>query len=329
MAEELDDFTVETTGEIPAPPPEPVKEPLPTSPRHPVEEPAEELEPERAAKPTNGKPRESVQARIDAAVRAQREAERRADEALARARDLEAKIHGRQEPERPTQPDYDGTDASDPEPQFESFANEADPYRAFIAAQARWNTRAENRKIDRMRADQQRVETVQRVERERAQTFQKRIREQIKQEPAEFLASLPQAVLDLRPSHALGPDDALTGANAIADEFLDSDVGPKLMQHFADHPADLQRIATLHPIAAIRELAILGHTLRPDAAKDTASASAAPVISKAKPPLKTVGSSPVVRDDEPPDSDDVDLDKHIRWHNARDPRINPKAARSH
>lgn len=322
---EVDDFTVETTGDLPPVTP-PVKEPPPepVQARQQIADVStDEADP---AKPIKAKPRDDVQARIDAAVRAQRDAERRADEALSRARELEAKIHGRQDP--PRQPEYDGIEASDPEPQLDAFANDADPYRAFVAAQARWNARAENRKIDRMRSEQQRADTMQRTERERAQTFQSRIREQIGQEPKAFLAALPQAVLDLRPSHALRPDEQLTGANAIADEFLDSEIGPKLMQHFADHPNDLQRIATLHPIQAIRELAILGHTLRPDAAKDTASASAAPVISKAKPPLKTVGSSPVVRDDEPPD-DDADLDKHIAWHNQRDPRINPKAARSH
>jgi hypothetical protein len=74
---------------------------------------------------------------------------------------------------------------------------------------------------------------------------------------------------------------------------------------------------------AIREMGKLEARL--DAALPTGSASKAPIISQAKPPLKPVSGSPVVSD-ERADEDDEPFEKFFKKGNANDPRINPRAA---
>jgi len=56
-------------------------------------------------------------------------------------------------PERPARPQLrPPVDPKDPEPQLDSFANETDPYAAYVAASARWNARQELRHQQAQRA---------------------------------------------------------------------------------------------------------------------------------------------------------------------------------
>lgn len=65
------------------------------------------------------------------------------------------------EPARPPQPVVATPDPNDPEPALEQFADQADPYGAFVAAQARWHARQEHRSLTAQHARVERARQVQ------------------------------------------------------------------------------------------------------------------------------------------------------------------------
>ena len=73
----------------------------------------------------------------------------------------------------------------------------------------------------------------------------------------------------------------------MVDVIKASDHGPGLMVHMAHHPDDAQRIAALHPVLAFGEMKAL------EARLDVAHGSTPPSkpMSKAKPPIKPVGTT--------------------------------------
>ena len=73
----------------------------------------------------------------------------------------------------------------------------------------------------------------------------------------------------------------------MVDVIKASDHGPSLMMHMAHHPDDAQRIAALHPVLAFGEMKAL------EARLDVAHGSTPPSkpMSRAKPPIKPVGTT--------------------------------------
>lgn len=103
---------------------------------------------------------------------------------------------------------------------------------------------------------------------------------------------------------------------ALMDAILsDQDFGPELAYHLAAHPDEARRLASLSPFAAARESQVL--LSRFAAAHSGPAATPVPETSKAKPPIKPVVGGPVVTD-EPPDPDDVDLDKHVAYYDRKE-----------
>jgi hypothetical protein len=74
------------------------------------------------------------------------------------------------------------------------------------------------------------------------------------------------------------------GVLAARQAMLEDDAGAEILYHLATHPEELQRIAALQPVAAIREIGRLSATLTPSSAagKDKPKVSGAP---KPPPPL--------------------------------------------
>jgi hypothetical protein len=74
------------------------------------------------------------------------------------------------------------------------------------------------------------------------------------------------------------------GVLAARQAMLEDDAGAEILYHLATHPEELQRIAALQPVAAIREIGRLSATLAPSSAagKDKPKVSGAP---KPPPPL--------------------------------------------
>lgn len=91
--------------------------------------------------------------------------------------------------------------------------------------------------------------------------------------------------------------DIVIHAGAL-EAIADSDVGPDILNHLADNPKECERIASLSPIAAIREIGRIEAKLeaKPEP-KKTASKAPAPI---------TPGGGDSPSDDTPKDTDTID-----------------------
>lgn len=91
------------------------------------------------------------------------------------------------------------------------------------------------------------------------------------------------------------------------------DMGPDLLLYLGSHHDDAQRIATLDPADAIREMARI--EVRLEAAPRGPARTASPP-SQAKPPIKPLGTTPLTASDEEPGEDASD-DEWYRWNLAK------------
>ena len=204
----------------------------------PVEAKAET--PEQQAERKAG--RNSIQARIDKAVAAQREAERRAEAAERRAYELEQARQAREPQQQPASPQY----FTGPPPSEDEIGTKYQDYPAFIRATAQWQVaeaRAEDAITARQRATYERHEAT-------ATQFAERIAKAEESDP-DYWTKIDPAVANLRPSSALEPGERRTALNAIADIIFDSEYSTELMARL--RAADLQRLSTLPPDRLYRE----------------------------------------------------------------------------
>ena len=83
----------------------------------------------------------------------------------------------------------------------------------------------------------------------------------------------------------------------MVDVIKASDLGPAMMLHMAHNPDDAQRMAALHPVLAYGEMKAL------EARLSVAHGSTGPAsyVSKARPPIRPVGSTPSGSGDDPSD----------------------------
>lgn len=250
----------------------------------------------------------SIQARIDKAVAAQREAERRADALEVRMREYEARTSrpASREPQAPAAPTY----RTRPEPTEDEVGSKYQSYGDFVKDHGKWvreEIAAESAERDQRRAMAQRHET-------HAAKFVEKIAAAEQTDP-EFWSKIDPAVANLRPSSALMPGERPNALNAIADMIFDSDHSTELMARL--RASDLQRLSTLPPAQLFREMGRLEASVMRPAAASSGPAPRTPAISQAPPPIKPVGTSAHTGEVDPL-SDDLDVDEHIRVMNARD-----------
>ena len=258
-------------------------------------------EPEAQARRRDDHPRYSQHARMAQALAQKAEAERRAQA-------LETELARYQQAMAARQP----RDLSDPptthpgEPQFEQFANEADPYTAYLQAWTRWD-RAQG--IAQARAEWDAEQT----QKSRAQTFQSRLTADKTHYP-DFDQVLTQA-------DTLGLQVSAVMQEAIADSPRAAD----LVYYLATHPEECIQLAERSvqtPVAAatvmqdLLESRLQSHSAPTAAPAKSGSGSAArATVSTAKPPVMPVGSSPVVSDEPPGDA--ASAAEHARYWNRR------------
>jgi hypothetical protein len=272
-------------------------------------------EPEQTAKAEpepvkKAKPREDPEARISQSVARQREAERRAEAAERKAAELEARLRT---PE-PASKERPAAAPADRFPRFEQWMGE-NPDKThddYLDARDEHN----RAKFFTEAQEHQRRYQAQRQRHELSTNFSKGLDAAVKADP-EFLSSIADDVLNLPTMDSLRQGERPTAWHFIGEELLRSDNPPRLMRHWSAHPDDFQALASLPQREITRRIAKLESQL--DAAPDTRSAPAAPLISQAKPPVRRVPGSPITSSTEP-DPDDENLDKHIGFYNAREGR---------
>lgn len=300
----------EPTEEAPPAPAKPI--PPPTAPTEtPEPEPAVAATPER--KPSR---RHDPRAAVQAAVAKQREAERVAEEARARAAQLEAQLQQQRspaaqqsQPPAPTQPVYDGHDPQDPEPTLQQFAAEADPYTARMDARMAWAARKESRRLLAMQNQLQQRQQAEALYQQRVTALQKKFGDYERVDPT-FRDRIDPGIA--RAMTWTTPDAYGT---PLGDLVMDSENPAELMLYFSDHRDDFQRIAALHPLLAGVALGEIKGRL---AAAKSQRPSARTHVSNANPPIKPPAGS-MTTSDEIDDAEDLSEDaviRHIRRGNA-------------
>lgn len=263
------------------PPPEPVAEPEPPARRR-----------------DDALPRHNPIARMQQALAQKAEAERRAQALEA---ELVRITQGSQQPAHQPPTNGHGQPAQG-EPQFEQFANEADPYTAYLQAWTRWD-RAQA--IAQARAEWDGEQT----QKQRALSFQERLNSGRGGYP-DFDQALTQA-------DTLGLQVSAVMQEAIADSPKAAD----LVYYLATHPEECVQLAeesVQTPVAAAPVMRRLLESHLASRAVPTSGgtgAAARAAVSAAKPPVTPVGSSPVVSDEPPGDA--ASLAEHARYWNRR------------
>ena len=104
--------------------------------------------------------------------------------------------------------------------------------------------------------------------------------------------------------------------------------GDEIMVYLVNNPQVAQRLTTLNPIEQVGEIGGIVAELKLRADAVSRGPARASSMSNAKPPIKPLGSSPAVSDDDDgSDEENLPLSQFVRKGNARDPLINPRAAR--
>jgi colicin import membrane protein len=195
-------------------------------------------------------------------LKAERDARELAEK---RARDLEAKLNPPAQAEQ---------DELGPEPKPEQFKDAFE----YAKALAEWSTDKALHDRDAKEAEA------------RAQEAQQKAIEAFRERQAAFKATAEdyEAVIAASP---------VAVSNELRDAILDSEVGPQILYHFAQNPADAQRINALKAGAALRELgkleAKLASAKAPEPKGDEARkpAAAATEISRAPAPISPIRGS--------------------------------------
>jgi hypothetical protein len=295
-----DDFVVSSTV------PEPVDEP--TTPAEPVDALAEtddehvdSEQPEPDASSDAGKAlakkKGSLQARINELTREKHATRREADAARAEAAAMRQRLEALERGGQAQPPSGQQAPRGDAEPSPEQF----DTYDAYVKAQAKWEVRQElqaEQLRQRAFAEERAAESVMTEAQKRIDAFRTDHPDYDDVVNAVFLPATP-------------------AAEVIVAHLRHADVGPALAYELGQRPEELARIASLPPAFAIAALGKLEGQIESRAAAAQSGPALTPNVTKAKPPIKPVGGSPVTSDDGEV-SDDLSPDEHIKRMNARD-----------
>lgn len=200
---------------------------------------------------------------------------------------------------------YGGDSAreADKEPSLDDFES----VDAYVSARVKFEIERDRKSAIQNRAK----EIVEQSKAERFSQFEKQIKVETEKDP-EFLDKISQDVINLRPLSVLGPDEPRTALNVLAEQFLVSDMAPRLMMYFTEHPDELRRFSALHPLRFGVELGKIEERL------GTATTATVPLveISKAKPPVRPVTGGPTTGDKPP--SDEASFEEHAAYWDAQE-----------
>lgn len=218
----------------PAPAADPTPEPA--SEAQPQSEPEAEqteaaAEPEQRTEPEK-KPNQKLERRFSDLTKARKEAEARAEAEAARARDLETRLQALQQGQPPADQAQPAQVAqADAEPQPGEFSDAFE----YAKALAKWSS------------DQ----AVKRVRAEEAQRKADETRQQVITAWADRVTKAKAEMPDF--------DDMVTSSevqvtDAVRDAILESEVGPRILYHLAEHPELGKKLAGMSVASQLREI---------------------------------------------------------------------------
>ncbi len=182
------------------------------------------------------------------------------------------------EAQQPKEQPAQTTPTADAEPQLDQFQTELD----YAKAHAKWVARQEAKAIIEMERAQRQAAEQQAKAQELVQTYQARIEEARTRyaDYEEVMVTAPEVPL---PAH-------------LSQALLESDFGPDVAYRLAKDPQKVQRLVTLSPTAALREIGRIEAEI--EAGRKT---KAIPSVSNAPEPIRPVDAktSTPSRDSEP------------------------------
>jgi len=187
------------------------------------------------------------------------------------------------------------------EPQFDQFADQPDPYTAYLQAWTRWDR---SQAIAQARSEWE----TQQVQQQRGQTFAQRL--------TTGKAQYPDFDSVLQNADTLGLQVSAVMQEAIADSPHAAD----LVYFLATHPEECHQLAEESQQTPVAAAAVMRRLLESQLAlravpSNGSGAAARATLSTAKPPVTPVGSSPVVSD-EPP-GEGASAAEHARYWNRK------------
>lgn len=265
-------------------------------------------EPEKAPEPAedaeDGKP-SRAQARIQQLARERNEERKARQELEARLARLEAQAAppARAEAEPAKKP------AGKPMPdQFET-------YEEYVEALTDHKMEERLEKLTRQAEEQRAVKA--RVDEigGKLDGFRKRI-------TPDVLERVDPRLLDLKPSFEVPPGEPLGPGNALADELIESEIGPQVMLYLTQHEDEVIGLfKSPNRLAFAKAFAKLEAKLG-GAASEPAPAAPKETYSNAKPPVRPVTPSAVGDEDI---EGIEDFDEYVKRANARDARLRGRA----
>lgn len=222
-----------------------------------------------------------VQKRIDELTKQAREAERREQLALDRETKLMSMLEGKQEPKK----DLEAPDRNN----YETLEDYLKAHETFVVE------RAERTVADKIEA---------KLAEERTKTEQATQQAEFSKVVQTFEASKAKAIEKY--------DDYLEVAEAadvpvpqhVAFVIMNSAEGPEILYHLGKNPDEAQRIASLHPVLAAREIGLLEARL---------SGQTKPKVSNAPSPITPVGSKENVNTP----LEELSMEEYVRRRNAK------------
>lgn len=274
------------------PPPEPEEtQETPSEPKVEAKEP-EKTEEERKL----GKPRHDPKARMLEATRQAAEAKRERDEIARRAEEyrleLEKLKSSATESAQAQQIQDDKPKADDPK--FKTYED-------YVEALTDWKVNQREKQAAEQNAQKMFEESKRKI----YTGFEAVMKAETESNPG-WIDKIDPDLLELKPSAELPPGVKPGRENMLADLLIFSPVAPKLLMHFTEHPEDLQRFSTLHPLRFGVEFGKLE-----DRMTAATTATAAPEVSKAKPPVRPVTGGPTTVDKVP--GDDASFEEHAAY----------------
>ena len=276
---------IEAPAESPA---EPAETPAPVeTPAEPAAETATPAAETPAPQAKTEKPKKNPQERIDHITREREEARREAAAERARRDEAERRFEAFQ---RQTQAEIDalkrGTKpepakpAEDAEPTLEQFADQADPYAAWMRAMARHDARQEFKTQQEQQREAYQARQAEQREHDRRQTELGRIR---------TWTGRMEAAFEKNPEMRGLVENMPVLPRPMMDVVLESEIPDQILSHLLHYPEEMDRITGLPPLRQFRELSRIEYQLEQAAA--TGSAVPAKAKTTAHPPVSPVSGS--------------------------------------
>lgn len=269
-------------------------------------------EPKKLDKRTREGRKASIQAEIDELTATKHTTRRELEAAQQELASLRAELTKLQKPAAPAPaPTQPAAKFAFPEYQAWEAEHKGASYEDYIDARQdaryRFNTEQEQRQ-QALTAKTQAFES-------RAAKFSQRFAAAKASDP-EFVHNVDPRLLETPALSALPEGQAPTFGNFLVEQILDSE-HPKELLVYLSNEAEVQRLATLPPNQVIRALA--SFEARLDAAPAKATSGPVSVVkpqSQAPPPVKPLGATPAVPDDDEY-SDDEPVERYFARENAK------------